>query len=84
MNYIIHTPSVSRLKKKIFDRVSEKADAARDTFGRLQDKNSCEQADRPFTNLQKSFGGFSSELDGEVAAAWLTFVESCKLQKSSV
>ena len=38
---------------------------------------------RPFTNLRKSFGGFSSELGGEVAAAWLTFVESCKLQKKA-
>ena len=30
-----------------------------------------------------SYGGFSSELGGEVAAAWLTFVESCKLQKKA-
>ena len=45
------------------------------------DNNCCERAVRPFTNLRKSFGGFSSELGGEVAAAWLTFVESCKLQK---
>ena len=42
-----------------------------------------ERAVRPFTNLRKSFGGFSSELGGEVAAAWLTFVESCKLQKKA-
>lgn len=27
MNYIIHTPSAARLKKEIFDRVSEKVDA---------------------------------------------------------
>ena len=27
MNYIIHTPSVARLKKEIFDRISEKVDA---------------------------------------------------------
>ena len=27
MNYIIHTPSVARLKKEILDRVSEKVDA---------------------------------------------------------
>jgi len=50
----------------------------------LIDNNCCERAVRPFTNLRKSFGGFSSELGGEVAAAWLTFVESCKLQKKAV
>ena len=49
----------------------------------LIDNNCCERAIRPFTNLRKSFGGFSSELGGEVAAAWLTFVESCKLQKKA-
>ncbi|MBO5615102.1 MAG: IS66 family transposase [Prevotella sp.] len=49
----------------------------------LIDNNCCERAVRPFTNLRKSFGGFSSELGGEVAAAWLTFVESCKLQKKA-
>ena len=38
---------------------------------------------RPFTNLRKSFGGFSSEKGGEVAAAWLTFIETCKLQKKA-
>lgn len=27
MNYIIHTPSAARLKKEIFDRVSDKVDA---------------------------------------------------------
>ena len=49
----------------------------------LIDNNACERAVRPFTNLRKSFGGFSSELGGEVAAAWLTFVETCKLQKKA-
>lgn len=49
----------------------------------LIDNNCCERAVRPFTNLRKNFGGFSSELGGEVAAAWLTFVESCKLQKKA-
>ena len=49
----------------------------------LIDNNCCERAVRPFTNLRKSFGGFSSELGGEVAAAWLTFVESCKIQKKA-
>ena len=47
------------------------------------DNNSCERAVRPFTNLRKSFGGFSSEKGGEVAAAWLTFIETCKLQKKA-
>ncbi len=27
MNYIIHTPSVARLKQEIFNRISEKVDA---------------------------------------------------------
>ena len=49
----------------------------------LIDNNCCERAVLPFTNLRKSFGGFSSELGGEVAAAWLTFVETCKLQKKA-
>ena len=49
----------------------------------LIDNDCCERAVRPFTNLRKSFGGFSSELGGAVAAAWLTFVESCKLQKKA-
>ena len=35
------------------------------------------------TNLRKNFGGFSSEKGGEVAAAWLTFIETCKLQKKA-
>ena len=29
------------------------------------------------------FCGFSSEKGGEVAAAWLTFIETCKLQKKA-
>ena len=49
----------------------------------LIDNNSCERAVRPFTNLRKNFGGFSSEKGGEVAAAWLTFIETCKLQKKA-
>ena len=49
----------------------------------LIDNNCCERAVRPFTNLRKSFGGFSSEKGGEVAAAWLTFIETCKLQKKA-
>lgn len=49
----------------------------------LIDNNCCERAVRPFTNLRKSFGGFSSEMGGEVAAAWLTFIETCKLQKKA-
>jgi len=49
----------------------------------LIDNNACERAVRPFTNLRKSFGGFSSEKGGEVAAAWLTFIETCKLQKKA-
>ena len=49
----------------------------------LIDNNSCERAVWPFTNLRKSFGGFSSEKGGEVAAAWLTFIETCKLQKKA-
>ena len=49
----------------------------------LIDNNCCERAVRPFTNLRKSLGGFSSEKGGEVAAAWLTFIETCKLQKKA-
>ena len=49
----------------------------------LIDNNCCERAVRPFTNLRKNFGGFSSEKGGEVAAAWLTFIETCKLQKKA-
>ena len=49
----------------------------------LQGKNCCERAVRPFTNLRKSFGGFCSEKGGEVAATWLTFIETCKFQKNA-
>lgn len=38
---------------------------------------------RSFTNLRKSFGGFSSEKGGEVAAVWLTFIETYKFQKKA-
>ena len=51
------------------------------SIGLFIDINCCEKAARPFTYLQKSFGGFSSELSDEVAAARLVFVESCKFQK---
>ena len=45
--------------------------------------NCCGRAILPFTSLWKSFGRFNSEFSGKVAAAWLTFVESCKLQKKA-
>ena len=57
--------------------------AYKDIGSVLIDNNCCERAVRPFTNLRKSFGGFSSEKGGEVAAAWLTFIETCKLQKKA-
>lgn len=57
--------------------------AYRDIGSVLIDNNCCERAVRPFTSLRKSFGGFSSEKGGEVAAAWLTFIETCKLQKKA-
>ena len=38
---------------------------------------------RPFTNLRKNFGGFSSEAGARVAAIYLTFVETCKLMKKT-
>ena len=57
--------------------------AYRDIGSVLIDNNCCERAVRPFTNLRKNFGGFSSEKGGEVAAAWLTFIETCKLQKKA-
>lgn len=41
--------------------------------------NCCERAGRPFTNLRKNFGGFSSEQGARVTATFLTFVETCKL-----
>lgn len=45
----------------------------------LIDNNCCERAVRPFTNLRKNFGGFSSEQGARVTATFLTFVENCKL-----
>ena len=45
----------------------------------LIDNNCCERAVRPFTNLRKNFGGFSSERGARVTATYLTFVETCKL-----
>lgn len=48
------------------------------------DNNCCERAVRPFTNLRKSFGGFSSEKGARTAATVLTFVETCKLKKKNV
>ena len=45
----------------------------------LIDNNCCECAVRPFTNLRKNFGGFSSEQGARVTATYLTFVETCKL-----
>ena len=45
----------------------------------LIDNNCCERAVRPFTNLRKNFGGFSSEQGARVTAIYLTFVETCKL-----
>ena len=45
--------------------------------------NCCERAVRPFTNLRKNFGGFSSEAGAAVAATYLTFVETCKLMKKT-
>jgi hypothetical protein len=57
--------------------------AYKDIGSVLIDNNCCERAVRPFTNLRKSFGGFSSERGGEVAAAWLTFIETCKLRQKA-
>ena len=45
------------------------------------DNNCCERAVRPFTNLRKSFGGFSSRKGGETTATYLSFIETCKLLK---
>lgn len=45
------------------------------------DNNVSERAIRPFTNLRKSFGGFSSEDGGRTAAIYLSIVETCKLLK---
>ena len=49
----------------------------------LIDNNCCERAVRPFTNLRKNFGGFSSEAGARVTATYLTFVETCKLMKKT-
>ena len=49
----------------------------------LIDNNASERAIRPFTNLRKNFGGFSSESGAKVAATYLTFVETCKLMKKT-
>ena len=49
----------------------------------LIDNNASERAIRPFTNLRKNFGGFSSEAGAAVAATYLTFVETCKLMKKT-
>ena len=45
----------------------------------LIDSNCCERAVRPFTNLRKNFGGFSSEQGARVTTTYLSFVETCKL-----
>lgn len=47
----------------------------------LIDINCYELAVQSFTNLRKSFGGFSGKLGGNVTVIWLTFAESRKLQK---
>ena len=44
----------------------------------LIDNNCGERAVRPFTNLRKNFGGFSSEHGARVTATYLTFVETCR------
>lgn len=49
----------------------------------LIDNNCCERAVRPFTNLRKNFGGFSSEKGAKVTATYLTFVETCKLMSKA-
>ena len=50
-------------------------------LGNVQiDNNSCERAVRPFTNLRKSIGGFSSAAGARIAATYLTFIETCKLK----
>ena len=38
---------------------------------------------RPFINLRKNFGGFSSEAGARVSAIYLTFVGTCKLMKKT-
>lgn len=50
-------------------------------LGNVQiDNNSCERAVRPFTNIRKSIGGFSSAAGARIAATYLTFIETCKLK----
>lgn len=49
----------------------------------LIDNNAAERAIRPFTNLRKSFGGFSSEDGARTASRYLTLVETCKLIKKA-
>ena len=49
----------------------------------LIDNNAAERAIRPFTNLRKSFGGFSSEGGALTASRYLTVVETCKLIKKA-
>ena len=49
----------------------------------LIDNNAAERAIRPFTNLRKSFGGFSSEGGALTASRYLTLVETCKLIKKA-
>ena len=46
-------------------------------------KNGVERAIQPFTNLRKSFGGFSSEGGALTASRYLTLVEICKLIKKA-
>ena len=50
----------------------------------LIDNNCCERTVRPFTNLRKNFGGFSSRSGGETTAVYLSFIETCKLRKKGV
>lgn len=49
----------------------------------LIDNNVCERSVRPFTNLRKSFGGFSSEDGARTSAGYLTIIETCKLMKKA-
>ena len=50
-------------------------------LGNVQiDNNSCGRAVRPFTNIRKSIGGFSSAAGDRTTAAYLTFIETCKLK----
>ena len=38
---------------------------------------------RPFTNIRKSIGGFSSAAGAWTTAVYLTFIETCKLKMKS-